>query len=110
MSQSLCYQELQRQNTKFKDTGGVSEENRGDGFLPAFYDTQQNRVELARFSDGTPAPVHILDGVPNEWVTQRDGAGRVTAVKSSIVAGFVRNGVFYTREEASSLNPTYACA
>jgi hypothetical protein len=54
--------------------------------------------------------MHILDGVPNEWVTERDGSGRIAAVKSSIVAGFVRNGIFYTREEASSLNPTYACA
>jgi hypothetical protein len=110
MSQSLCYQELHRQNTKFKNTGGISEKNRGDGFLPAFYDTQQKRVELARFSDGSPAPVHILDGVPDEWVTQRDGSGRVAAVKPSIVAGFIRNGVFYTREQASCFNSKCACA
>lgn len=103
MKQVLSYQELDRQNTKFKNTGGVSEENRGDDFHPAFYDTLLERAELARFSDGTPAPMHILDGLPNDWVIERNSSGKVVAVKSSIIAGFIRNGVFYTREQASCL-------
>lgn len=110
MKQSLSDQELRRQNSVFKDTGGISEENRTDGFHPAFYDTQYERIELARYSDGTPAPMHILDGVPDDWVTERDGSGRVAAIKSSIVAGFIRNGVFYTREQASCLCSRAACA
>ena len=101
MKQSLSYQELHQQNAEFKNTGGTSDENRTDGFLPAFFDSEAKTAELARFSDGTPAPMHILDGVPSEWVTERDSSGRVTAVKSSIVAGFIRDGVFYTREQAS---------
>jgi hypothetical protein len=103
MNPSLSYQELHRQNTEFENTGGVSEENQADGFHPAFYDTKLKRAELARFSDGTPAPMHILDGVPNDWVTERDGYGKVVAIKSSIIAGFLRDGVFYTREQASCL-------
>jgi hypothetical protein len=110
MKQSLSNHELRRQNSVFKNTGGISEENRADGFHPAFYDSQHERVELARFSDGTPAPVHTLDGVPNDWVTERDRSGRVVTVKSSIIAGFIRNGVFYTREQASCLCSKHACA
>ena len=101
MKQSLCHQELSRQNSEFDNTGGVSQQNCSQGFHPAFYDTDSNRCELARFSDGTPAPMHILDGVPNEWVVERNDAGKVVAVKASIIAGFIRNGVFYTREQAS---------
>lgn len=110
MKQSLSHQELRLQNCVFKNTGGISQENQGEGFQPAFYDTQFERVELARFADGTPAPMHILDGVPDEWVTERDGSGRIATVKSTIVAGFIRSGVFYTREQASCLHSKYACA
>jgi hypothetical protein len=103
MKQSICHQELRRQNSEFENTGGVSQENYSQGFHPAFYDSDSKRSELARFSDGSPAPMHVMDGVPNEWVTERNDAGEVVAIKSSIVAGFMRNGVFYTREQASYL-------
>jgi hypothetical protein len=47
------------------------------------------------------APIHLLSGLPPEWVVTRDAAGGVSAVKPSIVAGFLRDGRFYTREEAA---------
>jgi hypothetical protein len=47
------------------------------------------------------APIHLLCGLPAEWVVSRDAAGGVSAVKPSIVAGFLRDGRFYTREEAA---------
>jgi len=103
MKQSLSHQELHRQNTEFKDTGGVSEENRCEGFQAAFFNTESNTAEIARFADGSPAPFHILDGVPTDWVTERDDAGKIVAVRSTIIAGFIRDGVFYTREQASCL-------
>lgn len=105
MKQAITQQVLRQQNNAFKDTAGVSEGNQDEGFHPAFYDSQCNRAEVARFSNGTPAPIHILEGVPNDWVTQRDGTGRVAAIKSSIIAGFIRNGIFYTRKQAA-----YLCA
>lgn len=103
MNQAFTRQVLRQQNNTFKNTGGVSEENRDDGFHPAFYDTQSERAEISRFLDGSPAPFHLLDGVPNEWVTERDCSGKVAAIKSSIIAGFIQNGLFYTREQASCL-------
>jgi len=84
-------------------TGGVSRENRHRGFLPAFFDSETGRSVLSRFADGRLAPVHLLDGVPAEWVVARDRAGRVRKVKASVIAGFVLDGWFYTREQAASV-------
>src|SRR6266581_4756455 len=92
---------LQRQNENFSGTGGRSQENQEQGFRPAFMDCATQVIFGSCYSDGQPAPVHLLDGLPDEVVIGRDEAGRVTAVKASIVAGFVRNGCFYSREEAA---------
>ena len=75
---------------------------RSSGFRPAFYDRATDHAALARFADGRPAPMHLLDGLPDEWVVERDAAGRVRAIKESVIAGFIRNGWFYTREQAAA--------
>lgn len=93
---------LKEQNERFMNTGGRSQENRSEGFRPAFSDTSTGAVYLSRFADGRPAPMHMLDGLPQEVVATRNAAGRVTAIKESVVAGFVRDGLFYTREEAAA--------
>ena len=103
MKKTLTNQLLCQQNVTFKNTAGGSKGNRSLGFRPAFYDAQQQRAEVARFSNGAPAPFHLLEGVPEDWVTKRDSCGKVIAVKASIIAGFIRNGIFYTREQASCL-------
>jgi hypothetical protein len=46
--------------------------------------------------------VHTLDGLPTKWIKQRDAEGHVTATIATVIAGFLRNGRFYTREEAAS--------
>lgn len=92
---------LQRENREFHNTGGRSEENRPLGFRPAFKDVASGVVYDSRFADGRPAPFHLLDGLPEEVVLERDSRGRVGRVKASIVSGFVLGGRFYTREEAA---------
>jgi len=92
---------LRKENLAFIGTGGVSAENRSSGFLPAFYDRETGRAELSRFADGRPAPMHLLEGMPAEWVARRDAAGGIIALKVSVIAGFVRNACFYTREQAA---------
>ena len=89
MLQSLSYAVLRKENQTFADSGGVSQENWARGFIPAFYDTQSGKAEVSRFANGTPAPIHILDGAPEEWVVARDPSGRVIAVKASVIAGFM---------------------
>jgi len=101
MNIPLSHDLLRRQNEVYRNTSGVSHNNRNNGFRPAFRDMQSNRTELARYSDGTPAPFHMLAGVPEEWVKARDSFGRILAVKPSVIAGFVREGEFYTREQAA---------
>eukprot|EP00163_Fabomonas_tropica_P026099 TRINITY_DN4673_c0_g2_i1.p1 TRINITY_DN4673_c0_g2~~TRINITY_DN4673_c0_g2_i1.p1 ORF type:complete len:109 (+),score=7.73 TRINITY_DN4673_c0_g2_i1:300-626(+) len=92
---------LQQENRYFANTGGVSEGNAHACFLPAFRDVRTGHVELSRYQDGRPAPFHLIDGLPEEWVINRDPKGRATAIKSTIVSGFVRLGRFFTRQEAS---------
>jgi len=80
---------------------GVSENNREQGFRAAFRDAASGAVVLACYRDGSPAPMHLLDGLPEDWVLERSDTGKVVSVKTSVVAGFVRRGRFYTREEAA---------
>ena len=97
------YQHLRAENEEYAGTGGVSENNSGARFVPAFRDESTGRVELARLENGKMAPMHLLCGLPGEWVTGRDAAGQIVALKDSIIAGFLRDGCFYTREEAAQL-------
>jgi hypothetical protein len=92
---------LRRQNRAFRGTAGVSANNRGQGFVPAYQDTATGAIAIARFADGRPAPVHVLDGLPEKWIAARDGQGRVTRTRPGIVAGFMREGRFFTREQAA---------
>ncbi|HEU0199858.1 MAG TPA: hypothetical protein VFR86_05440 [Burkholderiaceae bacterium] len=101
MDAAFDYLDLAFENERYRGAGGRSEENRPCGFRPAFLDTRTQRVYESRFADGLPAPVHLLDGLPAELVITRNAAGRVTAVRPTVIAGFVRAGRFYTREEAS---------
>jgi hypothetical protein len=100
MNQAMTQQVLRLETSRFLGTGGVSAGNRSGGFRPAFLDTYTNTVYISRFSDGHPAPLNLLDGLPDEFVLQRNASGRVEAVKPAVVSEFVRAGSFYSREEA----------
>ena len=98
----FTYQQLRDENTEFAGTGGVSQNNHQARFLPAFRD-ERGRIEVPRLDNGQVAPMHLLSGLPDDWVTERDGDGRVTAIRDGIIAGFVRDDVFYTRAQAAAL-------
>ncbi|MGB8437647.1 MAG: hypothetical protein WCE38_25670 [Burkholderiales bacterium] len=95
-------QTLEQENLNYRGTGGVSAGSRPLGFQPAFADRETRATYLSRFADGRPAPCHLLDGLPDELVLSRGTSGRVAAVKPSLVSGFMRGGLFYTREEAAA--------
>ncbi len=97
----LCDCDLETQNTRFAGTGGISGNNRAAGFIPAYLNTATGEALASRFGDGRPAPVHILDGLPDNWVAGRNARGCVTRTKSDIIAGFLRDGRFFTREAAA---------
>jgi hypothetical protein len=101
----LSLQRLKAENLAYAGSGGVSYENRLGGFIPAYLNTLTGTALPSRYGDGAPAPVHILDGLPPHWVKERDGSGRVIKARPGVIAGFLRDGRFYTREEAAALAP-----
>lgn len=92
---------LKEQNRRYHHTGGVSQGNRGQGFLPAFRDQDSGEVFLSRTRDGNVAPIHMIDGLPDRLVMQRDRFGRAIRLVESVIAGFVRGERFYTRQQAA---------
>ena len=71
-------------------------------FIPAFCNSADGRVELARLPNGKPAPMHLISALPQAWAARCDNDGNVLELIDSIVAGFVKNGRFYTREQAAA--------
>lgn len=101
MKESTIEKRLARENELYRGTGGMSEGNRDYGFRPAFFDYASQRLYLSRFADGRLAPLHLLEGLPEEVVVDRAPNGRVLSVRASLVSGFERNGLFYTRKAAA---------
>lgn len=101
--QLMSVTSLKTENRHYAGTTGISQNNRHAGFIPAFCDMETQSVEPSRFAGGAMAPIHVLDGLPAEWIRSRDEQGHVRAVKGSVVAGFLRDGKFYTREQAACM-------
>lgn len=97
----LTLAELSQQNQYFRGSGGISAENRALGFRPAFYDLETGQIYPSRFADGREAPMHMLDGLPASLVLSRSENGHVSAARAGIIAGFMLNQQFYTREQAA---------
>jgi hypothetical protein len=92
---------LRSENRAFRGTAGISKNNRAQGFVPGFMDLSTGRIYRSRFKDGSPAPVHSLDGLPDTLVLTWGSDGGVTAVKSTVISGFLMGGRFLTRAEAA---------
>ena len=75
------------------------------GFLPAFRDTETGETHLSVNEDGSISPRHLIDRVPEHWVSESDELGRTVALKEGIIAGFVRHGRFYGHAELLQYPP-----
>lgn len=71
------------------------------GFRHAFLDFVTFAIYPSTDRHGNPVRVHSFDGLPDELVASRCITGRVATVKSTLIAGFERNGLFYTRRSAA---------
>lgn len=98
---ALTLEALQEENDFYRGRGGISEENRSYGFKPAFYDMESGVVYPSKFANGHEAPMHVLDGLPDDVVATRLNDGKVTAVRPGVISGFMQRGHFYTREQAA---------
>ena len=92
--------QIKTESACYEGHGGTSTEAACAGFEPAFLDSENGCIYRSCFANGNPAPIHLLDGLPAELILAKSPEGRVSAVKPSVVAGFVRSGAFYTREQA----------
>ena len=101
MNRSLTSKCLRKENLAYGGTGGVSAWSRTAGFIPAFCDKTTGRVEPSRLADGRLAPMHLLVGLPADWVVARAEDNTVLAIKATVIAGFLRAGVFYIRAQAA---------
>ncbi len=104
MGKLLTHADLAWENNCFAGTPGVSKNCRGRHFVPAFKDRLTGETYASVFEDGRPAMIHLLDGLPDHWVVSRDKDHHVTAVLETIVSGFLRDGVFFTRDEVAADN------
>ncbi len=94
---------LRTENRAFVDTAGINENNAKSGFKPAFFHEKSGKVEISRLANGQLAPIHIVDWLPKVWAISFHEDGRVKCLASGVVAGFVRDTIFYTRKEVADL-------
>lgn len=99
-------QTLHFENKAFAGTRGVSQNNCESGFKRAFLDKKTGRIEIARMQNGLEASMHLIAGLPAEWAASFTKDGSVETLQTGIIAGFVLDGIFFTREEAAELSVT----
>ena len=60
--------------------------------MPAFMNIYTSEIHLSSYKNAELAVMHILDGLPNYWVTEWGQDGCVSALKLGVIAGFMRSG------------------
>lgn len=63
--------------------------------VPAFFDLLNPNIYFARHADGRLAPIHILDGLPDNILSRPE---------NQIITGFVNKGRFMTRNRFLDLS------
>lgn len=104
MNKALTKSDFTIIRQQYNGTQADSKTNRVHGYIPAFKDIETSAVYLSRYSDGSIANLHLLDGLPDEVIVSRDKEHNIVAVKPSIISGFIKDGQFYTREQCSINN------
>ncbi len=104
MARHRNQQAVTAESRRYSGTCGESELACQNQFAPAFCNRADGRVELARLPNGNPAPMHLISALPQDWAARCDDKGHVLTLIDSIEAGFVKNGRFYSREEAAREN------
>ena len=94
---------IAQENVAFEGTRGISRNNQDLGFQPAFLNKQTGQVELSRLKNGQPAAMHLISYLPGDWAESTDHHGCITQLNANVIAGFCRDGIFYTRAEVAEL-------
>lgn len=92
---------LREENALHAYTLGIGANRSELGVVPGYLNCVAGKRTIARFADGQGAPVHVLDGLPDDWIAERDCHGRPVRTHPGIVASFSHGGPFLTRDEAA---------
>lgn len=98
MNQQLLLNEHHRIKAQLGTGSGVFSDT-CFGFMPAFRNIHNKETHLSVYDGGHPSVVHLLDGLPDKWIDEKSGDGRPVSLKAGIIAGFMRQGRFYTLRE-----------
>ena len=69
------------------------------GFMPAFKNLIDQQIHLSKDRNGDLSVMHLFDGLPESWISEKDDTGIALTLKAGIIAGFMRNAEFYTLNE-----------
>lgn len=95
----MSHQQAVQQHVDYFKFNGAVFSDISFGFMPAFKSLTDLHVHLSIDYQGNLSVMHLLDGLPDHWVKERDELGAAITLTSDIVAGFMRNAQFYTLSE-----------
>jgi len=90
---------LEKQESTYRKISGMNMSDLCVGFIPAFRDIETQETHLSMTQEGCISPIHLIEGLPLDWVTEWDVAGHAKTLKRSVIAGFFRGDEFYTLEQ-----------
>ena len=90
---------LEKQQRTYQKISGMNISDLCVGFIPAFRDMTTNETHLSVTAEGAVSPIHLIDSLPLEWVTEWDVEGYAKTLKRSVIAGFFRGEEFFTLEQ-----------
>ena len=90
---------LEKQESTYRKISGMNMSDLCVGFIPAFRDMDTHETHLSVTQEGNISPIHLIEGLPLEWVTEWDIAGHAKTLKRSVIAGFFRGDQFFTLEQ-----------
>ena len=94
---------LQKQKTTYQKLSGVDISDLCVGFLPAFRDLRTDETHLSITAEGEVSPIHLIESLPIDWVTEWDDKGRAVTLSPTIIAGFFRGEQFFTLQELENI-------
>ncbi len=75
----------------------VDHESNEIALLPAFMNSEDGEIELARMRNGQPALEHLIEWLPIEWADVIEMDGAIRELRPGIIAGYVKNGLFISK-------------
>ncbi|MFK7854212.1 MAG: hypothetical protein AB8B79_08875 [Granulosicoccus sp.] len=73
------------------------------GMQPAFMHKQTGESHLAQNDQGQPAHVYSFNGLPEEWIVERDVNGYPLALHPDVVPGYWRGARFIGLSQLSQM-------